>query len=204
MRRLYYHMPATMCATLAAVAARRPALFAKSHSSHDILAASSNPRSSIVLGQPDWNFTPSRRKFAHPSVQPLSVVANLRSTAEPSKSASGSEGQIPATTADIEEAVGGSEVNVAIKFVSDDVLTMAKPGENLWAVAERCGVSIPLSCGRGDCGSCEMEVKKWNLDGSQAGTSVVRTCIAAVPPGYDRLEIDAMEDAIWGADGFDT
>lgn len=26
----------------------------------------------------------------------------------------------------------------------------------------------------------------------------------AVPPGYDRLEIDAMEDAIWGADGFDT
>lgn len=27
--------------------------------------------------------------------------------------------------------------------------------------------------------------------------------IAAVPPGYARLQLDALDDGIWGADGFD-
>lgn len=108
------------------------------------------------------------------------------------------------TTARASDSADQSEGEVAIRFVPDDVLIMAKPGENLWSLAERCSVTIPLSCGRGDCGSCEMEVKKWNADGSQAGTTVVRTCIAAVPPGYNRLEIHELQDAIWGADGFDT
>ncbi len=89
----------------------------------------------------------------------------------------------------------------------DQVMKPTRPprSQRGWWVASlfRCGVSIPLSCGRGDCGTCEMEVRKWDLAGDQGGTAVVRTCIAAVPPGYTRLEVDAMEDAIWGADGFD-
>lgn len=35
--------------------------------------------------------------------------------------------------------------------------------------------------------------------------SIVRSCIARLPPGYARLEVDALQDdAIWGVDGFDT
>lgn len=104
----------------------------------------------------------------------LSVIAaSQRSTAQPPQSEHGSEGRSSlANKPDILTATDCSEGDVAIKFASDDVSTMAKSGENLWAVAQRCGVSIPLSCGRGDCGSCEMEVKKWKFDGSQAGTAV--------------------------------
>lgn len=147
----------------------------------------------------------SRHTSAIRFVSPLPAIASTQhSTEQSSESQLGPGSPTSAARFARQEAANRSEGDVAIKFVSDDIRTMAKPGENLWAVAERCNISIPLSCGRGDCGSCEMEVKKWNLGGSQAATSVVRTCIAAVPPGYDRLEIDAMEDAIWGADGFDT
>lgn len=34
--------------------------------------------------------------------------------------------------------------------------------------------------------------------------SVVRACIAGVPPGYSRIEVDVLDDPIWGADGWDT
>jgi hypothetical protein len=40
---------------------------------------------------------------------------------------------------------------------------------------------------------------------AQASTVIVRSCIARVPRGYPRIDIDAMQDdAIWGVDGFDT
>eukprot|EP00775_Hariotina_reticulata_P002269 gene2269-2581_t len=34
--------------------------------------------------------------------------------------------------------------------------------------------------------------------------AVVRACITKLPPGYSRIEVAQMEDAIWGLDGFDT
>jgi hypothetical protein len=35
--------------------------------------------------------------------------------------------------------------------------------------------------------------------------AVVRACVARLPPGYARVEINAMpDDQIWGLDGFDT
>lgn len=34
--------------------------------------------------------------------------------------------------------------------------------------------------------------------------AVVRACITKVPPGYSRIEVAQMQDAIWGLDGFDT
>ena len=40
--------------------------------------------------------------------------------------------------------------------------------------------------------------------GSDGAPVVVRSCVAGVPPGYDRVEVDLMEDAIWGVDGYDT
>lgn len=96
-----------------------------------------------------------KSRTTHSLMQPLSVIAaSQRSTAKALQSDLGSEGQSsPANRPDIQEAADCSEGDVAIKFASDDVLTWAKPGENLWAVAQRCNVSIPLSCGRGDCNS---------------------------------------------------
>jgi hypothetical protein len=61
-----------------------------------------------------------------------------------------------------------------------------------------------------------VEVRKF-ADGQDGGSSgsgsssgggggaVVRSCIARLPPGYARVEIDALQDdQIWGLDGFDT
>ena len=52
----------------------------------------------------------------------------------------------------------------------------------------------------------QMEVRKLggastDVDGAPA---VVRACIAAIPPGYSRIEIAPLVDAIWGSDGWDT
>lgn len=54
-----------------------------------------------------------------------------------------------------------------------------------------------------------MEVYKYTGDAEQdkaaaTSTAVVRACITKVPPGYSRIEVAQMEDAIWGLDGFDT
>lgn len=37
-----------------------------------------------------------------------------------------------------------------------------------------------------------------------ATPAVVRACITKLPPGYSRVEVAQMQDAIWGLDGFDT
>ena len=34
--------------------------------------------------------------------------------------------------------------------------------------------------------------------------AVVRACITKLPPGYKHIEVDLLDDAIWGLDGFDT
>ena len=34
--------------------------------------------------------------------------------------------------------------------------------------------------------------------------AVVRSCIARVPPGYARIEVDLLDDPMWGSDGWDT
>jgi hypothetical protein len=57
--------------------------------------------------------------------------------------------------------------------------------------------------------SQQVEVYKYTGDAEQdkaAGSSpaVVRACITGVPPGYSRIEVAQMDDAIWGVDGFDT
>ncbi len=60
----------------------------------------------------------------------------------------------------------------------------------------------------------QVEVKKIQhaaagaAPGSQATPgpgAVVRACIARLPPGYERIEIESLQDdQIWGLDGFDT
>jgi hypothetical protein len=55
----------------------------------------------------------------------------------------------------------------------------------------------------------QVEVYKYTGDAdrdSSAGSSpaVVRACVTKLPPGYSRVEVAQMQDAIWGLDGFDT
>ncbi len=75
--------------------------------------------------------------------------------------------------------------------------------------AQKAGVDVQLGCNLGNCGVCELELEKFSEDGStgtlkSSGVQVIRSCIARIPPGYVRLELNEMADQIWGVDGFDT
>lgn len=75
------------------------------------------------------------------------------------------------------------------------------PRQTIAEVAHGCGVDIVLGCGSGSCGVCEVEVSK--LAGGQdvdPSPAVVRSCVAGIPPGYARIEVQEVADAIWGSD----
>eukprot|EP00898_Chlorokybus_atmophyticus_P007790 jgi/Chlat1/8011/Chrsp7S07758 len=100
-----------------------------------------------------------------------------------------------------EGAVAAEELTVV--FLPEEVYTTARAGENIMEVAERCGIQVPHSCMQGYCGTCELEVTKHTADdaNSHAQTSspvVVRSCIAAIPSGYKRVVVSAIEDPYWG------
>jgi len=74
-------------------------------------------------------------------------------------------------------------------------------------LAQENGVQgITLGCGSGNCGICEVEVKKFsNGDKDEdAQGIVVRSCITPLPSGgYTYIEVSEMVDSVWGQDGFD-
>jgi len=93
----------------------------------------------------------------------------------------------------------------------------AQPGEILCDIAERCGVDIPVGCCTGNCGVCEVEIRKYldtssSVDGSshpsssQGASIVVRACVTPIPSREvaTRIEVEELTDAIWGLDGYDT
>ena len=66
-----------------------------------------------------------------------------------------------------------------------------------------------MGCHQGNCGICEVEIIKQRRAGEEEyekdpSEIVVRSCVAAVPRGWDRIEVSFMEDDIWNVDGFDT
>lgn len=72
--------------------------------------------------------------------------------------------------------------------------------------AVQAGVdTITLGCCAGNCGMCEVEVRKYEAgaDGDAVAV-VVRSCITGVPPGYERVEVEELLDDAWGLDGYDT
>lgn len=70
-------------------------------------------------------------------------------------------------------------------------------------VAAKAGYDIPSSCLSGQCGACEVEVTKTDRVTGAKSSGMVRSCIAGFPPGYSRVEVEDLADAIWGADGMD-
>lgn len=96
------------------------------------------------------------------------------------------------------------------------VVEDAAVGEPLADVARRAGVeSIQYGCHTGNCGVCEVELRRYEGaegEGDSGGDEapppaavVVRACVAVVPAGASRVEIDLLDDGgAWGLDGWDT
>ncbi|NJK72146.1 MAG: 2Fe-2S iron-sulfur cluster binding domain-containing protein [Synechococcaceae cyanobacterium SM2_3_60] len=61
---------------------------------------------------------------------------------------------------------------VNVRFLPDNIVVTAEPGEPLLKVARRAGQSIPTGCLRGSCHACVVESDCW-------GT--ICACITAVP-----------------------
>ena len=113
------------------------------------------------------------------------------------------------------EPVAGEEDDklMQIYFMETDVIAYAKPGTMLSQVAEDAGVSVSYGCGSGQCGLCEMEVRKYGCrrelvgnmkDGNEATKSasgvVVRSCITPIPHATDfkLWEVSEFVDPVWG------
>ena len=45
---------------------------------------------------------------------------------------------------------------------------------------------------------------KYSAGQGAGAEAVVRSCIARVPPGYARIEVDVLDDPMRGSDGWDT
>jgi ferredoxin len=79
-------------------------------------------------------------------------------------------------------------MSVKIRFLPDDIIVQAEPGEPILQVAERAGVFIPTGCLMGSCHACEVELDDGNT---------VCSCISAVPINKNELTINIYDDPTW-------
>ena len=79
-------------------------------------------------------------------------------------------------------------MGIKVRFLPDNVVIEAEPGEPLLEVAARAGVFIPTGCLMGSCHACEVE-----LDDGTA----IRACISSVPAGKSELTINLYDDPTW-------
>lgn len=93
---------------------------------------------------------------------------------------------------------------VKIHFLETDAVIRATPGAMLSEVAEEAGVVVSYGCGSGQCGMCEMEIKKYSLEEGEDSPVgiVVRSCVTPVPRNVDFKfwEVSEFVDSIWGQD----
>ena len=78
---------------------------------------------------------------------------------------------------------------VEIRFLPDNVTTVASPGEPLLAVAARAGVYISTGCLMGACHACEVVLGEEE--------EPVLACLKAVPSGKSYLEVNLLDDPTW-------
>lgn len=79
-------------------------------------------------------------------------------------------------------------MTVTIRFLPDDIVVEAEPGEAMLQVAQRAGIKIPTGCLMGSCHACEVELDD--------GTPIC-ACITAIPRGYTELTIHLYSDPLW-------
>ncbi len=77
---------------------------------------------------------------------------------------------------------------IKVRFLPDNVVTEAEPGEPLLEVATRAGVFIPTGCLMGSCHACEVELGDGNT---------ICACISSVPIGTKELIINLYDDPAW-------
>ncbi|MCO5576266.1 hypothetical protein L7F22_030075 [Adiantum nelumboides] len=99
----------------------------------------------------------------------------------------------------------GDEISVEFNKGSETVSAVARVGENLLKVAERCKVMLPTSafCFEGSCYHCEMEVvggaSEVGPSGSGRVDELVRSCICPVPSKKGGIEVNVVsDDDVWG------
>ncbi len=79
-------------------------------------------------------------------------------------------------------------MGIKVRFLPDDVVIEAEPGEALLEVAARAGVFIPTGCLMGSCHACEVELDD--------GTAIC-ACISSVPGGKSELTVNLYDDPTW-------
>lgn len=105
---------------------------------------------------------------------------------------------------------------VTLTFTTPDgrsASVAATPGQPLLDAANAAAAAagdpdcIVVGCCSGSCGVCEVElVRRGAVDGGPDGaTTVVRSCITAVPAGYAQVDVSMLpDDAQWSVDAWDT
>ncbi|MCS6815595.1 MAG: (2Fe-2S)-binding protein [Cyanobacteria bacterium] len=79
-------------------------------------------------------------------------------------------------------------MTIHVRFLPDDVVAVAQPGELLLKVAERAGLSIPTGCLMGSCHACEVEIE---------GIGEVCSCISSVPDNMSEVMVHLFSDPNW-------
>ncbi len=79
-------------------------------------------------------------------------------------------------------------MSIKIRFLPDNIVTQAEPGEPMLQVAERAGVFIPTGCLMGSCHACEVELDD--------GTPVC-ACISSISGDQPELTITLYDDPTW-------
>lgn len=89
---------------------------------------------------------------------------------------------------DLAAMLGPGEV--VVRFVNtedgEEVMAVARPGENLLRVGDSAGVHIPRACQSGLCGSCTSDIM--GMDGA-GGVETVRACQTSVSVVEGELEM---------------
>ncbi|MDJ0647102.1 MAG: 2Fe-2S iron-sulfur cluster-binding protein [Xenococcaceae cyanobacterium MO_188.B19] len=82
-------------------------------------------------------------------------------------------------------------INVKVRFLPDDVVTEAQPGEPLLEVAAKAGVLIPTGCLMGSCHACEVEL------GDGTAICACISSVPTVPSGKSELTVNLYDDPAW-------
>lgn len=81
----------------------------------------------------------------------------------------------PAASTSATPVPAATKDTVTVLFRQTGKATEAKPGEDMLDAAARCDADavIQLGCFSGSCGVCEVELFKWNTDGTQGARARV-------------------------------
>ncbi len=79
-------------------------------------------------------------------------------------------------------------MSIKVRFLPDNIVIEAEPGEPMLQVAQKAGVFIPTGCLMGSCHACEVELDDENP---------VCACISSIPGDQAELTITLYDDPTW-------